>query len=331
MQARDPLPYFSARQFANERFGRALFRVVVDAGFSCPNRDGSRGTGGCLFCSIAGFRPPSSEPGRPLAEQIARALPLLRRRYPRAGGYLLYFQPYTNTYGPPEKLARALAEARASGAEGVVVATRPDALPEEMLDVLASFAATSFLQVELGVQSTHEPALAAMRRGHRWSDSARAIERLKRRGIRVGAHMILGTPWEPLESQVEGAARISLTGIDAVKIHHLQVVSGSALALEFEREAFDLPDWRAYANLAASFLERLSPRVVVERLFASTRPGTLLAPKWDAPPGRVRDEIVRILQERGTRQGSRWRAAEGEPDGSSSRGDETDGGAHETP
>ena len=300
----DSPPYYSARRFALERFGCGVFRVVVDAGFSCPNRDGTLGRDGCLFCSIDGFRPPTSCPDLTVRAQVERALPVLRRRYPRAGGYLIYFQPYTNTHGPAEKLAAALAQARAApGARGVVVGTRPDALPDAILDTLAQFGRQMFLEVELGIQSTHAATLARMRRGHGWEDSRRAISRLKQRGLRVGAHVILATPWEPRDSQLAGATLLSEAGVDAVKLHHLQVVSGSALAREPDWRALELPDWRAYARLAADFLERLSPAVVVGRLFSATRPGTLLAPIWDVPPERVRAEICRILRERGCGQG----------------------------
>jgi len=300
-----PCPYHAAGRWARERFGCGIFRVVVDAGFSCPNRDGALARDGCLFCSIDGFRPPTSRPHLTVSAQIARALPVLRRRYPRAGGYLVYFQPYTNTYGPPEKLDAALAEARAAeGALGVVVGTRPDALGDETCDLLAAFARESFLQVEIGVQSTDDAVLARMRRGHAWEDARRAIARCRARGLRVGAHMILGTPWESVESQWSGAALLSAAGIDAVKLHHLQVIRGSVLAREWEGSPEPLPGWRDYALIAAGFLERLAPRVVVERLCATTRPGMLIAPQWAAGADRVRAEIRRVLIERGSSQGA---------------------------
>ncbi|MFH1144920.1 MAG: TIGR01212 family radical SAM protein [Candidatus Eisenbacteria bacterium] len=323
---RGSLPlYAGAGRFARERFGCEVFRVVVDAGFSCPNRDGTRAADGCRFCTIDGFRPPTSRPDLPIAEQISRALPILARRYPQAGGYLVYFQPYTNTYGPPERLARLLEEARsANGALGVIVGTRPDALPDPILAVLADFNRGSFLQVELGIQSTDDGVLAWMKRGHSWQDSREAIGRLKERDIRVGAHMILGTPWESIDSQVQGAVEISLAGVDAVKLHHLQILRGSALARDGNparacaprgSEAPDapgcnedplwrsLPSWQDYARIAAAFLERLSQGIVIERLCALARPGLLIAPRWGVRPERVREEIDRILRARGSRQG----------------------------
>jgi len=189
--------YLSPGAFARERFGGPVFRVIVDAGFSCPVRDGTLARAGCLFCSIEGFRPLTSRPELPPHEQIARALPRLWARYPHAIGFLVYLQPYTNTYGAPERLAQVLEDVRAlEDAVGVVIGTRPDCLPEPVLKVLEAEVRRTFVQVELGVQSTHDATLAAMGRHHTWEDSRRAIAALRARGVRVGAHMILGTPWE---------------------------------------------------------------------------------------------------------------------------------------
>jgi radical SAM protein (TIGR01212 family) len=312
MRARDPETpragplYRSPAAFARERFGGPVFRVVVDAGFSCPVRDGTLARDGCAFCSIDGFRPPTSRPELPLGEQVERALPRLRARYPGARGFLVYLQPYTNTHGPIERLARALEEIRARPeALGVVIGTRPDCLPEPVMALLQREARRTFVQVELGVQSTHDPTLRAMSRRHTWEDSRRAVAALRARGVRVGAHLILGTPWEPVRSQIRGARLLSSAGVDAVKLHHLQVLRGSRLAEAREPDAWGLPSWRQYARLAAAFLERLDPAIVVERLLARAPRAMLLAPRWEVPPERVRREIERLLRARGGRQGRR--------------------------
>jgi len=308
----DPL-YHSPASFSRTRFGGPVFRVVVDAGFSCPVRDGTLGTSGCLFCSIEGFRPPTSRPDLSLQEQVSRALPRLWHRYPRAIGFLVYLQPYTHTHGPPERLAAVLEQAGACrGALGVVIGTRPDALPDPILEVLERGARRGFLQVELGVQSTHETTLESMRRRHTWEDSRRAIRALRERGVRVGAHVILGTPWEPVRRQIRGAQLLSDAGVDAVKLHHLQVLRGSAMASPQAPEAWGLPGWRTYARIAAAFLERLAPTVVVERLLARAPDEMLLAPRWGVPPERVRREILSVLRAQGSFQGRRYRR-EGEP------------------
>jgi hypothetical protein len=300
--------YLTPTAFARERFGGPVFRVIVDAGFSCPVRDGTLGRGGCLFCSIEGFRPPTSRPESPLHEQIARALPRLWARYPHAIGFLVYLQPYTNTYGAPERLAQVLEDVRAlEDAVGVVVGTRPDCLPEPVLRVLEAEAPRTFVQVELGVQSTHDATLRAMGRHHTWEDSRRAIAALRARGVRVGAHMILGTPWEPVRSQLRGAGLLSATGVDAVKLHHLQVLRGSAMAGSAAPEAWALPSWRRHARIAAAFLERLAPGIVVERLLARAPREMLLAPRWGVPPERVRREVASVLRARGGRQGRLYR------------------------
>lgn len=301
-----PLPYRSAGSFARERFGGDVCRAVIDAGCACPVRDGSLGSAGCLFCSIDGFRPPTSRPELPVSEQIARALPRLRRRYPRAIGFLAYLQPYTNTYCEPAHLAEVCREALAApGCLGLVIGTRPDALPPGILDLLGELARQTFLQVELGVQSTDDAALAAMERGHDWACARGAIAALRDRGIRVGAHMILSAPWESREHQLDGAGRVSAAGVDAVKLHHLQVLRGSRLARGWEERAGQLPGWRAHAALAADFLERLDGRIVVERLCATSPRELLLAPRWEVDGAAVRREIARLLIERGSCQGSR--------------------------
>lgn len=301
-----PLPYRCASQFARERLGGTVFRVVVDAGFGCPVRDGRLGRDGCVYCSIDGFRPPTSRPTLTTAAQVARALPRLQRRFPRAAGFLIYFQPYTNTDGPPERIEQACAEAlRIDGCMGLVIGTRPDALPEPVLEVLARYAARTHVQVELGVQSTDDAALAAMGRGHDWACSQAAIASLRARGIRVGAHVLLATPWESRERQIAGAGRLAATGVDAVKLHHLQVVRGSRLARSRPESGWELPGWREYASLATDFIERLDPRIVIERLCASSAPGLLIAPRWPVDAARVRHEIIDLLHARGSRQGSR--------------------------
>jgi len=291
-----PVPYAPAGRFLRERFGGPIFRIVVDAGFSCPNRDATLGTQGCAFCNVDGFRPPTSRPQLSISEQIARPLPYLRRRHPGAVGYLVYFQPYTNTYGPASRLAAAVEEALAGeGARGVIVGTRPDCLADDVLDLLVDLNARTFLQVELGVQSTRDRVLREMGRGHRWRTSRVAIGRLRRRGIRVGAHMILGTPWESAASEARGARLLSQAGIDAVKIHQLQVLQNTPLA---RQEDLELPTWREYAERVAGFLAALDDRIIIERLVARTRPDLLIAPRWGVDPARVREEIVRRLRGR---------------------------------
>ncbi len=308
-------PYFTPAEFARRTFGGPVARVSVDAGFSCPVRDGTLSTDGCLFCTIDGFRPPTSRPELPLCEQVARGFSRVHRRYPRAIGFLVYLQPYTNTHGPLARVERVLAEARSiAGARGIIVATRPDALPEPILDLLAREARRTFLQVELGVQSTDDATLRAMRRGHTWDDSRRAIRALRQRGVRIGAHMILATPWEPVASQIAGAQRLSAEGVQAVKLHHLQVLRGSQLARLAAAEPIALPDWQAYAQIAAAFLECLDPGIVVERLFSRAPRELLIAPRWEVAPTRVREEISRILRAHGSTQGARWIGGSHGPD-----------------
>lgn len=298
------LPYFSASCYLRQQFGQRLFRVPIDAGFSCPNRDGHLATGGCAFCSIDGFRPFASRPEKSLSEQINHFLPDCRRRFPKASGFLVYFQPFSNTYGPAARLSAAFEEVLTyPEALGIIVSTRPDCLEADMVALLTETAQRTWLQVELGVQSTSDTALTAMGRGHTWDCSRRAIELLKANRIRIAAHLLLATPWETRKSQIAGAARLSALGIDAVKLHHLQILIGSGLSAAPPPEGWRLPDLGAYACLIAEFLAHLDGRIVVDRLMTSSPRRLLIAPRWGVGPREARDRIIAEMKQRGLRQG----------------------------
>lgn len=300
----DGLPYHHPGRFIREHFGERLFRVSVDAGFSCPNRDGSIGTGGCLFCDIDGFRPFAARSEHSIAEQVRDALPDCRRRHPKATGYLIYLQPFTNTYCTPHHLKAVIDEALACpGMRGLIIATRPDCLPPEISDQLQAANKRTFLQVELGVQSTDDSALFAMKRGHTWADSARAITGLRRRGIRTTAHLILGTPWESPDSQIRGASIISDYGVSAVKLHHLQILAGSQLASLDQSICERLPSHEEYINIVIEFLSHLDRGIVVERLMAEAPPRLLIAPRWGFRSRDLRRKIIAAMIERKRFQG----------------------------
>ncbi len=300
----DGFPYYHPGRFIRTFFGERLFRIPVDAGFSCPNRDGSINNGGCIFCQIDGFRPYNAQPSCSLAQQVQQALPDCQRRHPKAKHYLIYLQSFTNTFCSPAALAAVADEALACpGMRGIVIATRPDCLPCAILDQLDLIKARTFLQVEVGVQSTCDTTLAAMNRGHTWADSRRALIDLRQRRIRTAAHMILGTPWEPVTSQIHGASLISDLNISAVKIHHLQVLHGSPLSSPGLIDHYQLPGMSEYIDLVVDFLSHLDRGIVVERLMSEAPHRLLIAPRWNQKSRDVRALIVRKMTERNCPQG----------------------------
>jgi uncharacterized protein len=302
----ESFPYYSAGQYLHDQFGKRLFRVTVDAGFSCPNRDGTSGYDGCCFCTVDGFRPFASRPDKSITDQIGAFLPDCRRRHPKAEGFLVYFQPFTNTYGPAERLAESIDEAlRFKEAAGIIIATRPDCLSEPIMTLLAETASRTWLQVELGVQSTTESTLLAMSRGHSWDQSRQALTLLKGRGIRVSAHMLLATPWEKRDAQITGAKILSELEIDAVKLHQLQILVGSPLAEREPPGGWKLPDLDEYAALVADFLAHLDRRIVVDRLMSASPRRLLIAPRWGVTPREVRERIIEEMNQRSLQQGCR--------------------------
>ncbi len=278
-----PEPYPSVGRYWRARFGQRVQRVSLDAGFSCPNRDGTVGTAGCAFCDPASFSPSAGDP-RSVAEQLDDGIARLRGRGIRLAA--AYFQPNTNTHASLERLA-AVWDAAAARPEVAVlcVGTRPDSVPEPVLDLLASYADRFEIWLELGLQSAHDRTLERLGRGHGARAFASASRRARGRGLRVCAHVILGLPGEgPTEERVT-ADRLAGWGVDGVKLHRFAVVAGTALEAPWRRGELAVLDEAGYAERAVAFLSRLPRATVVHRLVGDTRGGRLLAPRFDK--GRV--------------------------------------------
>ncbi len=278
-----PEPYPSAGRYWRARYGQRVQRVSLDAGFSCPNLDGTKGTAGCAFCDPASFSPSAGDP-RPVAAQLDAGIARLRRRGIRLAA--AYFQPNTNTHAPLERLA-AVWDAAAARPEVVVlcVGTRPDSVPDPVLDLLASYADRFETWLELGLQSAHDRTLERLGRGHDARAFADASRRARRRGLLVCAHVILGLPGEGPADERVTADRLAGWGVDGVKLHQLAVVSGTGLEAAWRRGELAVLDEQRYAARAAAFLSRLPRSTVVHRLAGDTRGGRLLAPRFDK--GRV--------------------------------------------
>jgi len=285
-------------------FGCRVQRLSVDAGFTCPNRDGSVGVDGCLFCGGKGSGSFGILHGAGVAEQLEHAKEVMVRKY-KAARFIAYFQSYSNTYAPIDRL-RALYDEALSVPDvvGLIVGTRPDCLPEETLDLLAGYARRCYFWLELGLQSPLDRTLAAIGRGHDIASFNAAVDGCRQRGIRVCAHLILGLPGESREEMLSGAEFLNRSGVAGVKIHLLHVMSGTRLADRYRAGEVRMLDRDEYVGLVCDFLERLDPGIVVQRLTGDGNRQDLIAPLWSLAKFEVLNCIDNELKRRETRQGS---------------------------
>ncbi len=275
--------YPSLAEHWKARFGERVQRVSLDAGFSCPNRDGTLGTSGCSFCDPAAFSPAAGD-RRPVGVQLAAGVEHLAVRGIRK--FAAYFQPHTNTYAPLETLRRVWSEALSSpDVVALCVGTRPDCVPEPVLDLLAETGPEKEVWLELGLQSARDDTLRGLNRGHTAADFADACRRARPRQILVCAHVILGLPGEDAADEGRTAEFLTDLEVDGVKLHHLAVVTGTPLEVEWRRGNLRVLEEAEYAERAANFIRRLAPGTILHRLVGDTVPGRLLAPRYNK--GRV--------------------------------------------
>ena len=286
-------------------FGCKVQKITIDAGFTCPNRDGKVGVGGCTYCNNQTFNPAYCHRNRPVAEQMREGISFFAHKYPEMK-YLAYFQAYTNTYESLDVLKQRYNEALAvDGCMGIVIGTRPDCMPDELLEYLAKLSKTTFVLVEYGIESTSDATLLRINRGHDYACAVDAVQRTAAAGIPVGAHIILGLPGEGREELMQQAAELSRLPLTTLKLHQLQIVRGTRMAVEYvENPAdFHLFAMEDYIDTVIDYVERLSPDIVLER-FASQSPKELLiAPDWGIKNHELVDKIKARMRERGTWQG----------------------------
>jgi uncharacterized protein len=286
-------------------FGCRVHRISVDAGFTCPNRDGTVGTGGCIYCGGEGSGSFGIARGLSVAEQLEDGKEVMVRKY-KASKFIAYFQPFSNTYAPVEKLARLYDEALAvKDIVGLIVGTRPDCLAPETVDLLAGYAQRTWFRLELGLQSPLDRTLRCINRGHDFAAFRSAAERCRERGIRLCAHVILGLPGESREEMLATAVILNSLGIEGVKLHLLHVMRGTRLAEMYEMGEIRVMERDDYVGLVCDFLELLDPKISIQRL---TGDGgrDLVAPLWSLVKFEVLNAIDRELERRGSRQGSRF-------------------------
>ncbi len=297
--------YNAFGQYMKDLYGEPVYKVNVDAGFTCPNRDGSISTGGCIYCNNDSFRPAACTSSVSISEQIEKGIPYLRSRY-RAGKFIVYFQPFTNTYASVNILERLYREALShSGVVGLAIGTRPDCIDQEKICLLETLAKDFFVLVEYGLQSIYDRTLQFINRGHDYDCFKKAVALTAGRGIRIGAHIILGFPSETREQMLEMADEISQHPIEFLKIHQLQVVKNTALADFYSKKPFDTFGYDQYIEMLADFLERLSPDIVLQRLFAAAPDEILIAPLWHKTRSELLRDLDNFMERRGSRQGKR--------------------------
>ncbi len=300
--------YFPASLYYRKRFGGRAQKLSLDAGFTCPNRDGRVGRGGCTYCNNDAFSPSYCVPEKSITQQLREGMEFHRRRYRRAGSFLAYFQAYTNTYAPLDELKRKYEEALSvEGVDGLVISTRPDCVDGPILDYLASLAQQVFVAVEYGVESCYDRTLRMINRGHDFAASRKAIRETAARGLPTGAHLILGLPGESREEMLAEAEILSSLPLDMIKLHQLQIVKGTVMARQYwdDPDAFHLFTWEEYRDLVIAFLERLRPDIAVERVVGESPPRYLVTSRFGKRPDVLMQEILQRMEELDTWQGKR--------------------------
>jgi radical SAM protein (TIGR01212 family) len=290
--------------------GGRLQKVSVDAGFTCPNRDGTLGVGGCSFCNNDGFTPAYLRRQRGILDQIDTGVAFLRRRYPGTKAFLAYFQSYSNTYGRIERLRECYETALGHpDIAGLAIGTRPDCLPDDVLDYLARLARRVPLELEIGIESCNDAVLRECLRGHDFACTRDAVRRAAERGLPVTGHLLLGLPLETRASLVEGAQALADLPIDALKFHQLQIVRGTRLAGRYRADPASVPLMRpeTYLNAVADVLEYLPARVRIQRLGSEVPPEQRVSPDWGLRISRFPAMLDALLSARQTWQGRLFR------------------------
>lgn len=299
----DGLRYYSYRYFLKSRYGHRVQRVSIDAGFTCPNVDGTVAFGGCTFCDNRSFSPSRRQPKFSITEQINDGIQRLQRRYD-CDHFTAYFQPATNTYAPVEKLRAMYDEALAHPkVVAMSIGTRPDCVPDDVLDLLEEFASRTDLTVEYGMQTMHDRSLDWMNRGHHHEAMVEAMERSIGRGFEICAHIMLGLPGETHEDMLETAREVGRLGLDAVKIHNLYAVENTPLADQVRNGEVQLMNRADYIKTLVDFLELIPSHVIVERISGDAPDNYFIGPTWCLDKPAVLLAVQEEFERRQTYQG----------------------------
>ena len=289
------IPYYSLNQYLQDTFGCKVYKIALNGSFTCPNRDGTIDTRGCIFCSAGGSGEFAGDPQKSITEQIEEGKARIAAKI-RDGKYIAYFQAYTNTYGPVEKLRTLYEEAiRHPEICAISVATRPDCLPEDVLDLLSELNRIKPVWVELGLQTIHERSAAYIRRGYPLSVYEEAVKDLRARGLEVITHVILGLPGESEQDMKETVSYVCKSGATGIKLQLLHVLRGTDLEKEYEQGKVKVMTEEEYVHLLAELIRMIPPTIVIHRLTGDGSKKDLIAPLWSADKkhvlNRIRNEL----------------------------------------
>ena len=297
-------PYYNDYgTWIRRQFPYRVQKISIDAGFTCPNRDGRISTGGCIYCDNRTFNPSYCQRRNSVTQQLEEGKQFFAHKYPDMK-YLAYFQAFTNTYAPLDQLKALYDEAlQVDDIVGIVIGTRPDCVSDELLDYLAELNQRTFVLVEYGVESTNNDTLLRINRGHTFEQSQDAILRTHQRGLLTGAHIILGLPGEDATESLRQAPIISQLPIDILKIHQMQIIRGTHLATEFERQPFHIYTVDEYIQLIAEYIQRLRPDMILERFVSQSPKELLIAPHWGLKNYEFTNLLVNYLKQHQIHQG----------------------------
>jgi len=293
------------------KYGGRIQKVSVNAGFTCPNRDGTKGEGGCIYCNNSSFTPSYCVDVSDITGQLNKGIEFLEKRYKKPKFYAAYFQSFSNTYKPIHELKEIYAEALAHDLiSGIIISTRPDCVDDHILDYLVALSKNFYVSVEYGIESCYNDTLRWINRGHTFEDSKKAIVQTADKGLHVTGHILFGLPGESREQMLREAEILSSLPLDALKLHHLQIIKNTQLARLYKKDpyAFSLFTLEEYIEFVIHFLERLNPGIAIERLVSEAPPSQRVNPGWgNKRADWVQKKIESVMEEKDTWQGKQFK------------------------
>lgn len=295
----------SYNEYFKKEFGERVQKVSIDAGFTCPNRDGSLAFGGCTYCNNDAFNPSYCQPNKPIKQQLEEGIEFHLKRYRRANKFLAYFQTYSNTYAPLHELKKIYAEALSHpNVIGLVIGTRPDCIDDEMLEYFSQLNKDHYIIIEYGIESCYNKTLEKINRKHTFEQTVEALEKTSSKGIKTGSHIIFGLPGESRQQMMDQVQVLSTLPISNIKFHQLQIIKNTQMAVEYKKDppAFDLFSLEDYIDFIVEFTSRLNPSFIIERFTGEVPPRFLAGPNW----GLIRNDQVNLLIEKRFEELNTW-------------------------
>lgn len=305
-------PYYTFPEFLKKHFPFKVQKISLNAGFTCPNRDGTKGRGGCTYCNNQTFNPAYCKSEKSISQQLEEGKVFFAHKYPEMK-YLAYFQAYTNTYDELEQLKEKYEEAlKTKDVVGLVIGTRPDCMPDDLLTYLSELSKRTFVLVEYGIESTSDKTLQRINRGHTYAETVDAIHRTVNKGILTGGHVILGLPRERQEDILQQARELAKLPLTTLKLHQLQIIKGTRMEKEYREhpEDFHLFDVNEYADLVIEYIQLMNPNFVIERFLSQSPKELVVTPDWGLKNYEFTNRIINKMKELGAYQGKQFKIKE---------------------